>query len=137
MARVSKTVSEVAKLLAVEEKAIRHLREKRQAIEGDLDKLAAEIAALKGGGKGLKGGSLGVGRVRRRKPRAGGKSLREAMAEVIKKAGKPLRAAEIADKLSSVGYKTQSTDPRNMVSAMLAQSSDFRRVKKGLYVVKK
>jgi len=52
------------------------------------------------------------------------------------RAGKPMRAAEIAEKLPETGFKTKSKGVRNMVSAVLGQSKDFRRVRKGLYTVR-
>jgi len=144
MAKGGRTVAELAKLLAAEEKAIAALRKRREALEGKLAALASDIAVLTGG-RGIavatsskrKKAPNGRRTAGKRKKRGSGKSLRAAVAEIITKAGEPLRAAEIADKLKSVGYKTMSSDPRNMVSALLAQSSDFKRVRKGLYTVKK
>ena len=131
MAKKAKSVAALADLLATEEKAIQYLKTRRKALEAELDELAAQIATLKGG-KGVMAAPK-----RGRKRRGRGKSLRAAIAEIITDAGEPLRAAEIAEKLPEAGFRTKSNNPRNMVSAVLGQSDDFRRVRKGLYTLKK
>jgi hypothetical protein len=145
MAPQVRTVADLARLLAAEEKAIAELQEKRKAIEAAIDKLAEDIKALKGGEVAVKAaapfmkvhrGPKPGGRRPGRKP-IGAKSIREAIADILTEAGEPMRAGDIAQKLVTSGYKTKSKDPRNMVSAILGQSKEFVRVRKGLYSLRK
>jgi hypothetical protein len=48
-----------------------------------------------------------------------------------------MRAKEVAAKLAESGYKTASGNLGNIVSATLAQGKNFRRVRRGLYTLKK
>ena len=141
MARVGKTVAAIAKLLADELDVVQELRAQRVALQKELNALAAEIASLKGAGIGVsaKVGRKGKrsGKRRGRPPGHRGKGLKAVVVEILTKAGNPLRAGEIASKLAETGYKTSSSDPRNMVSATLAQGKQFKRVRRGLYALKK
>jgi len=65
------------------------------------------------------------------------KTLRAAVVEILGKSGKAMRAAEIAKELANTGYESKSKDVKNVVSVLLPQSKEFRRVRKGLYALKK
>jgi hypothetical protein len=60
-------------------------------------------------------------------------TLREAVAAIFSEAGHPMRAPEVAARLSAVGYETTSKDPANLVITVLRQSRHFRRLSMGLY----
>ena len=51
--------------------------------------------------------------------------------------GKPMRAPEIAERLLSTGYETKSRNLKGLVSFTLAHGQEFRRVRRGLYALKK
>ncbi len=74
---------------------------------------------------------------KKRARKSRGPSTREAMIEILRASEKPLRVAQIVERLAASGCETKSVNPKNMVGAMLAQSSDFKRVDRGLYTVKK
>lgn len=155
MAKSVKTVADLGKLLAEEEQAIAALKSKRQALAAEVAELAAEIAELKGapvaapkpkaeapakpgrkpgkepGRKPAKKAAAKRGRKR------SGTSTRDIIVGILRDSDKPMRAAQIAERLVAAGAKTKSKNPKNMVSALLAQSKEFKRVDKGLYTVKK
>jgi len=141
MPRVGKTVAAIARLLADELTVVQELKAQRKALQKELSALAAEIASLKGGkivGAAKVGRKGRRGRKRGRPPgRRTGKGLKAVVVEIMGKTGKPMRAGEIAQKLADAGYKTSSGDPRNMISATLAQGKEFKRVRRGLYALKK
>ena len=135
---------------AAEEKAQAALVSRREALTAQLEEIAAQIAAL--GGEAAPEPKAEVEaekpkkptKVKRAKKKAArgpakakkegrGITLREAIGKIISSAGKPMRASEIASKLGSTGFKTKSKSPANLVSATLAQSKDFQKVRKGLY----
>ncbi len=158
MAKARKTVAELGKLLAEAAKAIDVLRARRKALAEDVTALSAEIDQMRGETVGAPVQEVPVPakparkkaakkRIRRvakaqkaakksgRKTRRPG--TREAMLEILRASEKPLRVAQIVERLAASGCKTKSVNPKNMVGAMLAQSADFERVARGLYAVKK
>ena len=156
MAKSVKTVADLGKLIAEEEKAIAALRSKREALAAKVAELAAEIAQLRGAPaaeaepkakpaakkRGRKPGKKAVAKpagkaaVKRGRKRSG-TSTREIIIGILRDADKPMRAAEIAERLAAAGAQSKSSNPKNVVSALLAQSKEFKRVDKGLYTVKK
>ncbi len=145
MAKRVKTVAGVAQLIAAEEMTLERLRSRRQRLAADLDALAEQIASLRGETRGAvrpkakpapKRGrpKKKARRVRRKRQKI---TLRQAIGMILGKADKPLRASEIAQQLSAAGYKTKSKDPANLISAVLGQTKEFRRVGKGIYTVTK
>ena len=157
MARARKTVAELRELLVEAEKAIEALRVRRKALAEDVRALSAEIVQMRGEAVDapvqadpaptkLAREKATKKRVRRaaeapkvaKKPgrQTRGPSTREAMLEILRASERPLRVAQIVGRLAASGCKTKSVNPKNMVGAMLAQSSDFKRVDRGLYTVK-
>ena len=153
MAKARKTVAQLGKLLAEAEKAIDVLRVRREALAEDVRALSAEIAQMTGETDGAPVPAKSArkmaatkrirkaSRVPKAAQKSGGKtrgpSTREAMIEILRTSEKPLRVAQIVERLAASGCKTKSVNPKNMVGAMLAQSSDFKRVGRGLYTVRK
>jgi ABC-type transporter Mla subunit MlaD len=137
MRKKTLTVADLQGLLAQEEQAIQELRRKRQALAAILEELAGVVSQLRGGREAAPLARVAKKPVRRARRRRRGTPLREIVAEILQKADKPMRAAEIAEQLPAAGYTTRSKNPKNMISVMLAQSKDFRRVGKGLYTLRK
>jgi hypothetical protein len=138
MPKSVRTLADLEKLLAAEGQAVARLRQKRQALEAQLDELAGVISRFRGGReKTAAAAPVRPRRVVRRKRRRGGKTLRAAIAEVLGGSSKPMRARDIAQKMGAAGFKTSSKNLNNMISATLAQTGDFKRVGKGLYALKK
>ncbi len=138
---------------AAEEKAFAALVQQREALAAQLDELAAQLAQLQGAAApeatpvGRPKGAKKPGPVPKRAKKAAkkargrprgkrqGMTLRDAVTKIMSAAGKPVRAPQVASQLKALGYKTTSKDPVNMVSALLAQTKEFRRVRKGLYTL--
>ena len=158
MAKARKTVAQLGKLLAEAEKAIDALRVRRKVLAEDVTALSAEIAEMRGETVDAPVHAAPVPakparkkaakkRIRRdaKPPKVAKKSgrkvrgpgTREAMLEILRTSEKPLRVAQIVERLAASGCKTKSVNPKNMVGAMLTQSADFERVERGLYTVKK
>jgi len=145
MAKERKTVADLVGILAAETEAIEKLRHTRQMLEKELDSLAGEIAGLRGqGARAGRPKAKPKKKVTRktvastktvRKP--GHKTLRAAVAEILGRSTEGMRAAEIAEQLSNVGYTTTSKNVKNLVSALLPAAKEFKRVRKGLYALKK
>jgi len=131
------TVAGLERFLAQEVQALEELRRRREALAAELEGLRGAISQLRGAAP--KAAARAVVRrkpARRARRRRRGRALRQVVAEILQKAGKPMRAAEIAEQLPAAGYQTKSKNPKNMISVMLAQAKDFRRVRKGLYTLK-
>jgi len=136
MAKAIRTVRDLALFLAAEEKELLKLSERREQLASALDALAGEITQLKGEAGIEPAAPKRRARRRRRRRRRGEKTVREIVAGILRKAGRPMRAPEIAPLLLAAGCKTRSKNPVNMVSAILGQSPNFKRVGKGLYTVR-
>ena len=145
MAKARKTVAEIVDVLAAETQAIEKLRQRRQTLEKEIDSLAREIAALRGVGAPVARPKVRPKKRAARKKvsakepvrRPGRKTLRSAIAEILGKSGKAMRAAEIAEQLPKVGYKSTSKNLKALVSFSLPKTKEFRRVRKGLYALRK
>lgn len=149
---------------AAEQRGYEKLAQKREALAAQVAALADQIAELGGAAVPVEAPAPVRKRKKRRKaagrpakkapaaPKAkkapvvrkpakakgkGKVTLRAAVAQVIAAAGRPMRASEIAAALGDTGYQSASKNMKNMVSATLAQAKDFRRVRKGLYGIRK
>ena len=141
---------------AQEQEAFAELVRRREALAAELDEMASELAELRGEAAPVeeiaaerrkppkrapapKRAKKAAKRRRGRpKGRRQGLALRDAVRKILADGGKPMRAPQVASQLDAVGYKTASSDPVNMVSALLAQTKkEFRRVRRGLYTIAK
>jgi len=115
------------------------LRKRREALAAELEELAKALARLRGAtprkaARPTRARKEASGRPRRKR---GGKSLREAIAEVLASSSKGMRSGEIVQALQAGGYRFTGKNPQNMVSATLAGCKEFRRVRRGIYVLQK
>ncbi len=148
LAAIAKSLSEeeiheLFRLKRTGDKKVIALTRKRDKIAENLAKVEAEIAKLCGEPLPAKRGP----RKQRGKPgpkpgakRAGKRRVNftAAVREVFVQAAQPLRAAEVVERLESVGVKVKDvTDMKKRVSVILAsQKNSFEQVERGVYQLK-
>lgn len=98
------TVAELERILNSRRIALRDLNKRRSKIQKELDKVDAEIHELTGG----------AGRKRGRRTR-NKRSLRVLVLDLLKKNKKGYTLAELSDTVLSSGYKTTSSNFRNVL----------------------
>lgn len=135
-------IQEVIRLKKTGDKRAVTLRKKRDKLAAALEKIEAELAAIVGDPVPAK-----RGRRRGAKPgpkpgaKRGGKrrvNFTAAVREVFAQAGTALRAAEVVERLDSVGIKVKDlTEMKKRVSVILAsQKNSFEQVERGKYQLK-
>ena len=134
VAKREASIVELKQLLAQRQKELATLQAKRGKLVSQLNKVEGQIAQLEGKP------------VTRRRPRATAKArrgrppkvtakktLKQAVAEVLGGTRRALGPKEIAEALPGVGYTSKSKSLRVMVGIVLSGSSEFRRVARGKY----
>ena len=141
MAKTVKTVAELERFLEKVDQGIQALNENKERIAAQIQSIKSGLAHLLGKApeapEAEEKPARRKGRRRRKRAKRQATTLRQAVAEIMKSAGKPMRASEISEQLQTSGHKTRSRDPKNMVSAILGQGREFKRVSKGLYALKR
>ena len=132
--RKTATIAELRSLLAEKEEALRKLGATRKELTTQLEKVDTRIAELEGAPvkKARKPAAVTT---RRGLPKASGrgKTLKQAITEVLGADRKALRAKEIAAVLPSVGYTSKSKNLLTMIGAALSKTPEFKRVARGKY----
>lgn len=113
------------------QRQVQTLQRRHDRLRSDADKLRAEIEAI--GGKIVTGQRAHAGDAARSVKRAPG-GLVAALKAVL--ARQPLSVSEAADKVIEQGYRTTSSNFRQIVLQTLAKSDQFERVGRGLYKAK-
>lgn len=137
-------IQELIQLKKMGDKKTVALIRKRDRLAAKLADLDAEIAKIEGRpaakrrgrpAKGQPGRRPGRSAKRGRKPGNGGINFSAAVREVFAKAGEPLRAKQVVEKLGEVGVTvTDPSDARKRVSIVLAQHKKyFEQVERGVY----
>ena len=132
--RKTATIAELKSLLAQKERALRKLGAMRKKLTTQLEKVDARIAKLEGAP--VKGGRKPAAvTARRGRPKGSGrgKTLRQAIAEILGESRKALGAKDVAEGLSGVGYASKSKSLMTMIGATLSKAPEFRRVARGRY----
>lgn len=121
----------------------------RDQLQGDLERVNAEISDLESIGVGAGSGAMAAGRRGRRGRRAGAGngrrrgggaregSLISSLHRVLQ--GRTLGISEMADAVQKAGYKTSSPNFRTIVNATLLSKNGkkmFRKVARGQYTSK-
>lgn len=106
MARVATdlTVAELERILSTRRNALRDLNKRRAKIQKELKKVDDEIKLLTGAGPGRRG--------RRNQNKL---SLRETVLELLQKSKKGYALADLSQTILNSGYKTASTNFRNVL----------------------
>ena len=134
MPKTSTTIAELRRILAQKEKELAKLRATREKLALELKQVDARIAELEGK-PSRRARKVTVTRARRGRPRgrAKGKTLKQAVMEILGATRKALGAKEVAEALPSVGYISQSKNLTTMVQGVLSRNPEFRRVARGKY----
>jgi hypothetical protein len=112
------SVAELERMLNSRRMQLEDLQKKRTRMQHQLDQINAEIA-------GLTGDRRGAGTRGRRGPRAKNeKSLREHVVEMLAKSKKGLTLADLAQKVLEAGYKSGSTNFRNVLYQCVYNTKD-------------
>ncbi len=134
MVRKTVTIAELKSRLAQKEEALRKLGAVRKKLTTQLEKVDARIAELEGAPvkRGRKPAAVTA---RRGRPKGSGrgKTLKQAIVEVLGADRKALRAKEIAAALPGVGYSSKSKSLLTMIGAALSKTPEFGRVARGKY----
>ena len=135
---MAKTIAELRKELAAREEQVSKLRDEREKIAGRLAALDEEIAAVSGTAvkKAPKAAKKATKKASARKGPAKTKSsLADVLAEVLVGKGK-VKVAEAGKLALSTGYKSASSQFRNIVSQTLSADKRFKNISRGVYVLK-
>jgi len=132
--RKTATIAELKNLLAQKEKALRKLGATRKKLTTQLEKVDARIAELEGAPVKRSRKPAAV-TVRRERPQDSGrgKTLKQAIAEVLGASRKAMRAKDIAAALPGVGYTSKTKSLLTMIGAALSRTPEFHRVARGKY----
>lgn len=101
---VEMTVAELERILNTRRSALQELNKRRSKVQKELDKIDAEIQTLTG--------ASGRQRGRRSKNKL---SLREMVLDLLKKSKKGYSLADLSRIILESGYKTASTNFRNVL----------------------
>ena len=124
----SMTIAQLEGLLSSRRTRLNQLARDRKKAQSRLDAIDKQIAQLSGRVSGMCGGS----RVRNEV------SLVQAMQNVLKDAGKPMRVGEIADSVMRGGYRSNSANFRGIVNqTLIKERKNFQSAGRGLYQIKK
>ena len=124
----SMTIAQLEGLLSSRRTRLNQLARDRKKAQSRLDAIDKQIAQLSGRVSGMGGGS----RVRNEV------SLVQAMQNVLKDAGKPMRVGEIADSVMRGGYRSNSANFRGIVNqTLIKERKNFQSAGRGLYQIKK
>ena len=131
--------------IALEQKKLPKLLEKRDRLQAELDALNRQIETLEGGGGDSKkvapGAARGAKRGPRRRARKGkGKrvTLAQAVAEVLGKSKRPMTPTEITKVIERSKHPSaQSASLRLQINNILTKREEFERLGRGQYQLKK
>jgi septal ring factor EnvC (AmiA/AmiB activator) len=130
MGRPKKTdafsITQLQSMIAERKGRIGVVRKERAKLLKQLAKVEAELASL---GGSLSGGKTGRG--------VNNKPLPDAIEEVLRANGKPMRVGDIADAVQKAGYVSSSANFRGIVNQALIKDKRFHAPERGLYAAKK
>jgi len=129
--------------IAVLEGALASRRRDVARVEARRDRLAAQLAEVeknlravegtRGPGRARGGTRASAPQVAARRGRRGKTSLAEAITQVLKAAGEPMRVVAIAEAVRAAGYKSKAKRFDKMVHKALNQMGIVKRRGRGLY----
>lgn len=142
------SLADLHRLVAERERRVAQLQARRLKVEAELAALDAELASAQGHAApyraakaaapaGRKAATQSTGKKRgRRGLGKGGKTIGQALADIIKAHGKPMRVPEMAKAFRASGHPTQSKNLTKLISMAIKNSNQIKRVSRGLYAVK-
>ena len=102
------------------------LLKERKKLQNRLDHVDRQIQMLDGAGTAARGG----------RARRNNLPLRDAIAAVLKKSGKPMRIADIVSAVEASGYRSGSANFRGIVNQTLIKEKQFVSPARGMYQLK-
>jgi septal ring factor EnvC (AmiA/AmiB activator) len=129
------TLAQLEKMMQSRRAEVTRLTRQRAKLQKKLDALDAQIASVSGGagdGRSTRGGGGGGGRRVRNES-----SLQDVIHQVLSKAGEPLSVGDIAAKVQSSGYRSNSGNFRGIVNQTLIKDKRFTSAGRGVYQLKK
>jgi hypothetical protein len=132
----TKTIAQLRRELRAKERALGRLVSRRKKLAARLAVLDRRIASL-GGANPATGTGAGGRRSkgRRRRKRATGKPLVKYIRAALARAKGGMRAKDVMRAVVKAGYPTCSKDFYGIVAAALRDTSQFKRLKRGIYTV--
>ena len=123
------SIAELQQALAQRRSQRGKLMTERKKLQGRLEQLDREIAALDGkNGSSSSGGSGGSGgRKRNERP------LPDVIESVLKKGGKAMRVGDILTAVEQSGYQSNSTNFRGIINQALIKDKRFTSASRGMY----
>ena len=134
MAR-TKTIAELRRELAAKERKLKTLTAQRSKLTAQLSAVDREIAKLGGAPAKAKPKSRKKTTVKKRRRVQRGASLADVLAKVLAGKGR-VRVAEATKLTLGAGYKSKSSQFGNIVSQMLSDDKRFKKIARGVYVLK-
>lgn len=121
------------------------MRVLRQLLEEELARVLDQAASIKKRIEGLDGRGRAPRAAAKRGPKPGsgrrpaGGGLRDYVVKAFEGGDVPLTTAELAEKVVKVGFKTKAkpTNLRVMLVKVLANKQQFKKVKRGVYKLRK
>lgn len=114
------SVNELEKLLENKKSLLDNLAKKRERLQRDLDAVELEITALEGG-RGTRGAAAARRTRMVRRPK-NEKSLHATVLEILGKSKKGFALSPLCEKVLETGYKTNSTNFKNVLYQCLYNS---------------
>jgi len=136
----SLSIDELRRLIAQRERVLQRLQTREQSLARELAAVRHQIAAIaarKAGvsvsfppaGERPKGGG-------RRGRGVGGQTVADALVEIVRRNGQPMRVGEMAEAFRKLDHPTRSKNLNKLIAVTIKGSNRFRRVARGLYTVK-
>jgi hypothetical protein len=137
----SLSLAELQRLVAQREQVLKRLRDREQTLEKELSVVQAEIVAIlgnQGSARPAMSPAKAAGPKRRgRKGRGvGGKTVAQALADIVRGHGQPMRVGEMAEAFKRSGHPTKSKNLEKLIAITIKGSKHFKRVARGLYTAK-
>ena len=146
--RRAASVADLKNAIARAEQRVAGLEKKRANLLAQVDKVDAEIAALRGEVKPTpapaapkakrkrKGGPKKKLKKKAKAKRGRKGTLVEAITKVLKSADGPLKVAQIAKAVVKAGYKTKSKNVPNVIREALTRVPGIKKASRGQYTMK-
>jgi hypothetical protein len=127
-----------AMTIAVLEKMLQKRRSELDSLTRERRRVLKQLAAIDDRLRTVSGGAIGGAALTPRGRVRNSMSLVAAMAQVLEKAGKPLKVRDIAQGVLDSGYQSEAVNFRTMVNQMLIkQRKQFAKVDRAVYALKK
>ena len=133
----SLSLSRLRELVMQREHVLQQLQNRELTLQKELARVRAQIDAIVGHRRaGAASTAAGPKRRGRRGRGVGGKTVSQALVEIVRRHGKPMRVGEMADAFKKSGHPTTSRNLEKLIAITIKSSSHFKRVARGLYTAR-